>query len=241
MLAEKIRTETGLIVLPLRLTGLFYDHGPAGDRLTLALRCLMRGGALAQEDGAAKAAFFPTAPMPEPMSPADNHLVGQALQHAGGLPALEIAPLPVSSRLLRRFGAGDAGPTGEWSLHVVSAIPDSAGHVAVMPDDKGEVRILPGAAVEPGETPWAAATRVATAVLGRAIAITGLPAIYIDDTAPQMTLLFLHETQTAGTAGNVVWLDPTDQTSTMRSLDREQALTALQPAPATTFQMKGQV
>ncbi len=191
-LAEAIRTETGLIVLPLRLTGLFFDKGPAGDRLTLALRCLLRGGSLEREDGDATAAFFPTAPLPEPMSSAGSRLVAQALHHAGGPPAMEMTPLDVTSRLLRRLGASDDGPTGDWSLRVVSVIHDGDGRVAWVPDASGERWRLPAALSEPGVAPWATAERLAATALGKAAAVVDLPAVYVAIDAPLMTLLFSH-------------------------------------------------
>ncbi len=234
-LAEAIRTGTGLIVLPLRLTALFFDKGPAGDRLTLALRCLLRGGSLEREDGNATVAFFPTAPLPEPLGPADSRLVDQALHHAGGPPALETTPLGVTSRLLRRFGAGEDGPTGDWSLRVVAVMPDNDGRVAWVPDAGGDQWRLPAAPVEPGEAPWATAGRLAAAALGRAAPVAGLPAIYVDEEAPVMTLLFSHA-PAPGTSGNAVrWRPPEADDPTQHPAYRNLAQTALQPGPTTLF------
>ena len=44
LLDQAFRQETSLIVMPVRMTGLFYDAGVSGGELTFSFRCAMRAG-----------------------------------------------------------------------------------------------------------------------------------------------------------------------------------------------------
>lgn len=237
-LAEAIRAETGLIVFPLRLTGLFYDPGSAGGRLTLAVRCLLRGGSLEREDAPPAAAFLPTAPLPGAVATGSRPLLEQAVRHAGGPPALELAGSALATRLLRKLGASSDRPAGDWSVRVMSVIPDANGRVVVIRAEQNGEWALPAALVAPGEAPWDAARRTVQVTLGQDAAVVGLPAIYLASAAPEMTLLFLHETQAVVRQGGVHLLDPADEAAAWQPAAREQARTALQPEPATRFHVE---
>lgn len=237
-LAKTIRAETGLIVFPLRLTGLFFEQGAGGDRLTLALRCLLRGGSLEREDGPPAAAFLPTAPLPDAVSPNDRRLLEQAVRHAGGPPALETSQLGVASRLLRRLGGSSDGPAGDWTVRTVSVIPDGTGRVVAVPGERKGEWSLPAPPVAPGAPPWEAARRMAQATLGSDAAVVGLPAIYLAAAAPVMTLLFRHETKPLADSDTARWLDPADEAVAWQPLAREQARIALQPESATQFRLE---
>ncbi len=79
-------------------------------------------------------------------------------------------------------------------------MPDNDGRVAWVPAAGGDQWRLPGAPVDRAST-WATAGRLAAAALGRAAPVAGLPAIYVDEEAPVMTLLFSHA-PAPGTSGN---------------------------------------
>jgi len=80
--ATTFREETGLIVLPVRLTGLYFRPG-APDLLFFCFRCLLRGGNLTISAGQAEAGFFDSQPLPQPMLPIHQQQVSQALYPTG--------------------------------------------------------------------------------------------------------------------------------------------------------------
>ena len=67
MLARAFREDTALIVLPVRLTGLYYDGRESGA-LTFCYRCTMRGGDLSVPEGRPPAGFFEL-PLPRALAP----------------------------------------------------------------------------------------------------------------------------------------------------------------------------
>lgn len=185
-LARTIRESTGLIALPLRLTGLY--SAPAG--LTLAFRAIQRGGAIKQVDGQPVAGFFEASPPPEPMPPAHRQQLADALHHAGGPPVCAEATTSLLGRLQRALGSAPAPPAGTvWDMSVTLIAADAAGHVLwqVGPED-GRYH-LPEAAVAAGEPPWTAAAQLSRS-LDIAPAEPRLAGVYLHPSRPAITFAF---------------------------------------------------
>lgn len=150
------RQQTGLIVMPVRLTGLYFDRGVAGGQLTFSFRCTMRGGDLAIPAGESPAGFFDCPPLPAGLSASFRRQVDDALHHAGGPPALADETGGVGARIGRLLGRGAAGDLGAWHVAAREAAGGSDGvEWAVVGPDTA----LPAPAGDPAQPPWESVTR----------------------------------------------------------------------------------
>lgn len=158
LLDQAFRQETSLIVMPVRMTGLFYDAGVSGGELTFSFRCTMRGGDLVVPDAGRPAGFFDCPPLPEGLSPKFRQQAENALHHPGGPPHLETTG-GISQRLGRLFGRGKSADEGEQWRVSTRMIDEPAGHgvefVVASLDEKSTSTPIPA-----GESPWAAAQRI---------------------------------------------------------------------------------
>jgi hypothetical protein len=142
-LARAFRRETGLVVLPVRLTGLYYADRPAGGALTLVYRCTRRGGEISAAE-ATPCGFFDPTPPPAGLSPRHARHLADAVGHAGGPPIMTREPRDWR-RLGRRLGDQEADHATDWEVGVVTW----AG---------GSRRSIERLAT--GEAPWEAAARL---------------------------------------------------------------------------------
>jgi hypothetical protein len=152
------RRQTGLIVMPVRLTGLYFDRGVAGGRLTFSFRCTMRGGDLAIPAGESPAGFFDCPPLPTGLSTRFRRQVDDALHHAGGSPALADEAGGAVARLGRLLGRGTAEELDAWHVSVrlaVSGDGDNGVEWAVIGPDASQ----PATAADPAQPPWESAAR----------------------------------------------------------------------------------
>lgn len=186
-LAGFVREQTGLIILPVRLTGLSFGRRREADNLTFIYRCLMRGGSLGEE-ARQTSGFFDAQPLPGPMLARDRHVVDQALRHAGGPAAWETEPRDIISAVRTWLAGSDVEPSGEvWTAEVRLVVRDSEGRTLIRPADQTSIGMLAGL-VRPREAPWQAAARL-LAPFGVERA-AGLPEVVIDRESPRITFLF---------------------------------------------------
>lgn len=156
-LARAFREDTALIVLPVRLTGLYYDNWSSGEELTFCFRCTMRGGAL-QPDS--KAGFF-DAPLPAALSGRHRRRVEQALHHAGGPPLMKREWPGLGAALGGLFGRRDTTGQGRTWQAIVKLVADAGhGQTVWRRAAPGEQSRLPATRLSAGEAPWAAAKRL---------------------------------------------------------------------------------
>lgn len=184
-LDRAFRQETGLIVMPVRLTGVFYDGDAPGGELTFCFRCTMRGGDLAVPDGGRPAGFFDYPPLPDGLPPKFRQQVESALRHPGGQPDLENVTGSVGRRLGRLFGRSEPAGEGEqWRVTVRVAEKPPANVVECVVTNADEGRS--STPVSAGESPWAAAERL----FGEEHPAVELSRVEIDAIHPTITLVF---------------------------------------------------
>jgi hypothetical protein len=155
-LARAFRDDTALIVLPIRLTGLYFNNRPPGGELTFCFRCTMRGGALEPES---RAAFF-DAPLPAGLPARYRRQVEQALHHPGGSPHMEHESKGLGARLGHLLGARAAISETTWAAKVKLVVDASHKQVVWQRAASGGPWRLPVAAVSNREAPWEAAARL---------------------------------------------------------------------------------
>lgn len=155
-LARAFREETGLIVMPVRLTGLYYS-GRGDGRLVFCFRCTMRGGDLVVPDGQPAAGFFDCTPLPAGLSTSHRQQLDEALHHAGGPPSMAQEATGIGAWLGRLVGRAErASESIHWDVSVQNS--DATEEAMV---EWSLVDSLPEQAtlVESGEAPWETAER----------------------------------------------------------------------------------
>lgn len=157
-LARAFREDTSLLVMPVRLTGLYYSDRPPDGQLVFSFRCTMRGGDLGAGDEP-RVGFFDEA---RPGLPARfQRRVEQALHHPGGPPFMEREGEGVTDRLGRLFGSRVTEEESlAWEVAVKVIVFGSEGQVVWVHSSPGKSWRLPATAVARGEAPWEAAGRL---------------------------------------------------------------------------------
>jgi hypothetical protein len=158
-LARAFREDTALIVMPVRLTGLYYDNWSNGGELTFCFRCTMRGGAL--DPAAQPPAGFFDPPLPGALLSRYRRRIEQALLHAGG-PLLMKREWPgLGATLGGPFGESAATDKGQAWEAIVKLVADARhGQTVWQQAAPGAQPRLPATRLAAGETPWGAARRL---------------------------------------------------------------------------------
>ncbi len=159
-LARVFREETGVIVMPIRLTGI-YHSGRDGGRVTFCYRCTMRGGVLQVPEGYPPAGFFDFSPLPRGLSPGYRQQVDEALHHAGGPPSMTGEASDAGAWFGRMVGrAKPAADSVAWdvSVKLVEAADDDVVEMTLVDQDAAPADDAVG--VKPGEAPWETAARL---------------------------------------------------------------------------------
>jgi hypothetical protein len=158
-LASAFREDTALIVMPVRLTGLYYSDQPPGGELTFCFRCTIRGGNLDTEDQSPAGFFDP--PLPGRLPAPYRHRVEQALHHPGGPPYLEREGHGLGARLGRLFGGRVVKQEdATWEITVKLIADGGHGQIIWNRGGPNERWRLPATRPAAGEAPWDAADRL---------------------------------------------------------------------------------
>jgi ADP-ribose pyrophosphatase YjhB (NUDIX family) len=204
--AREVRQETGLIVVPVRLVGLYYFRLRKRENLNFVFRCLRRGGQLAPSAESPEVDFFPAGALPAPMADFHRRRIIQALSHEGGpplwveeraswrsfLPGLKLRTIvyPRLRRQRAREGLPPYQSPPDLSVSAFVIARDRAGDILwTRRPGAGEWR-LPGADCPGSEAPWRVgghAFRKTTAV---APILTGLSGFYLDGSSNHVELAF---------------------------------------------------
>lgn len=210
--AREVREQTGLIVMPVRLAGLYYAAGSPAPVLTLSFRCIMRGGTITEaESGQRQAGFFKRQALPEPMMADDIEIVQETALHAGGRPFWRSHPEStvrriqsfLEQRVLRR-APQETMPDGEmWRVWVTLVMQREEG-VLWMQRHGSDVWQLPVAPVGNDEPPWVTAARVIEGDTAMDAVVEDLSGMYLTagETAATFTFVaaapaLVHRTATA--------------------------------------------
>ncbi len=172
--AREVREETGLIIEPVRLVGLYYVPAKP-DYLSLLFRCIMRGGEITTSNESLHAGFFKTNPYPRPMLDFHKERIQNSLIHQGGPPYWGTQELPTRLRIgkllinrivypwmdfrRRRKGLPAYQPPPRWEAHVSTIFRDKHGHILWTKSKGSDEWVLPGGASVSNEAPWDTAVR----------------------------------------------------------------------------------
>lgn len=199
---QAVRDTSGLIVMAVRLAGLFFWPEKPDGYLFLCFRCIMRGGVIAEEDGEPQAGFFNLTELSAPMLPLHEEQVQRTLYHKGGRPYWGRQSSSLSMRLRNLFGVRQASwaeePTGPaWQTQVTSIIRNDAGGVLWL--QQGGGWRLPGGAGAEMEPPWETAVRTVREQLGCEVQLTHLSGVYPQGETAQMAFAFTADVMQSAT------------------------------------------
>ena len=203
---REVKEETGLIVMPVRLVGLYYLPTKPNDYLTFCYRCILRGGELQTSEESPQAGFFKTNPYPKPMLPLSKERVQRSLVHQGGPPYWGTHQLSKSMRLgnlflnsviypwfnLRQKLAGKEHytPPAHWQIKVKLVIKDVYQRVLWIKNHDQDTWHIPGGPSLPKEPPWITANRISNKIFDTSIKLKDIKGIYNYQAKPEMLIIF---------------------------------------------------
>jgi ADP-ribose pyrophosphatase YjhB (NUDIX family) len=205
---REVREETGLIVMAVRLVGLYYLPTQPNDFLTLCFRCIMRGGEITTSEESLRVGFFKTNPLPKPMLDLHQERIQRSLAHQGGPPYWGSNTLSSRLRLgnslmnrviypwlhfrRRRACQPPYEPPLGWQARSAVIIRNNQGQVLWTrdQDDHGQTWMLPGGTSEAKEPPWNTAVRSVQTSIGIRAKLSGLSGVYPAPDKPEMTFSF---------------------------------------------------
>lgn len=254
--AREVREETGLIVMPVRLVGLYYLPTRPNDYLALAFRCIMRGGEISTSPESPQAGFFKTNPLPKPMLDLHKEQIQRSLEHHGGPPYWGSHKLSTRLHLgnmlmnriiypwlhLRRRRAGQPPyePPPAWQARSAIIIRDQKGRVLWTKENGGKNWILPGAVSPAKEPPWETAVHATKSSAGITARLSGLNGVYPSANKPEITFSFNAETSSApGTSptGESAYFAPGNEPEEALPQHLSFVLDAAEPADSPVFRL----
>lgn len=208
-LAREVKEETGLLVMPVRLVGLYFWEAKPSGILVFVFRCIQRGGKLKASPESPEVGFFPSKAFPKPMLGLHRLRLDRAVAHSGGGVDLEVQQMTWQMRMgrtlinqlvyryldirrvVRRETPYQQPP--KWRVTVNVMARNSAGEIGWLKQADGDGYALPSGVPNYLEAPWDAAARIASKRLGQPVTIKELEAVYVDEGKASMELLFSSE------------------------------------------------
>jgi 8-oxo-dGTP diphosphatase len=205
--AREIREETGLIALPVRLTGLyFWQWSATMPMLAFTFRCIQRGGELQTSPESLQVGFFKVKPLPRSLINIHRERVLEAWRHSGGPPIWKRQKLPFWGQLmlklvrglvypwknLRRRLKGDSPfvPAPVWHVAAFAVVRNEQGQVLWVKQPEAGLWQLPGGHCGANEAPWETAVRHTRQQTGLTVRLEDLGGVYVTENEAQMVLVF---------------------------------------------------
>jgi 8-oxo-dGTP diphosphatase len=205
--AREIREETGLIAMPVRLTGLYFWQWSADmPILNFTFRCIQRGGELQTSAESLRVGFFGVNPLPRSLLNIHRERVLEAWQHEGGPPVWKRQKLTFWGQLGKLIITGLIYPWKNWRRRLrrePAFVPAPPWHVAVfvvIRNEEGAVLWLrqsddapwqlPGGVCAGNEAPWETAVRQTQQQTGLIVELEDLTGVYVLENRAQMRLVF---------------------------------------------------
>jgi hypothetical protein len=186
------RESTGLIIQPVRLTGLYHRREKVTGHLSLVYRCIVRGGELASPDGSPIAGFFDLRDLPPGTTAESRRFLTDACQHTGGPPVLNSLDEGVAGLWRRLVMSPPARDTNQddWSITSCLVLVDENERVTWVPAQPEASYQLPTVTANPAEAPWAAVEQFREEISKKDYAPVELRKLQIAPERPTMKLVF---------------------------------------------------
>lgn len=205
--AQEVREETGMIVLPVRLVALNYWPRKPHGALGFIFRCLIRGGEPAPSTESLQVGFFSQAKLPRPILDFHWQTIQDGWFHKGGPPVLRQRRISLSDRVAlflltnfiypfknrrRRRQGNEYIPPPIWSVRVQVIARNSSGEILWLEQNAGLG--LPGCELtKADEAPWETAVRLLQEHTGLPAKIIHVPVVTVKKESSEMTITFTAE------------------------------------------------
>ncbi len=203
---REIREETGLIVHPVRLVGLYYLPWQPDPYLFLCFRCIPRDGKLSTSDETPRSGFFRTNPLPDTMVAFHKEQVEQGFTHSGGPPSWKVQQMTPTLRItnillnslvypwlqFRRSRRGQPAyvPPPQWRIRSTLALSAGGGETLLLYDQSSSKWSLPSSDTSIAAPPWILAEQLAEDTVAGSVTLTDLSGIYVWKDEPLMEFVF---------------------------------------------------
>ena len=170
---REVKEETGLLVMPVRLVGLYFAPIPPHGYLSIVYRCIQRGGKIETSDESPVVGFYGTRPLPQSILNIHRERIEHGLQHRGGAPNwirqktslklllrflyIKLIVYPRLDRQRRRLGQPTHQPTPGWQAEARLIMQNDAGDI--LWERQADGWQLPGGNCLRNEAPWETAVR----------------------------------------------------------------------------------
>lgn len=174
--SREVAEETGLEVVPARLTAVYHAPFFGLEYLIFGFRCLQAGGELRPSSETPRLGYFMPTGLPRRMLDINRSHVQESLAHVAPEPLLRSQspslPLRLAKRLIaplvyrwldvRRRARGEPlyAPPPPWQLNVSLTMADADGRWLWVRGAEGARWRLPSGRRRDGEAPWIAAERI---------------------------------------------------------------------------------
>lgn len=254
--AREVREETGLIVYPVRLVGMYFQDIAEGGMLLLSFRCIQRGGDITPSPESPLVAWFKAHKLPSPMLSFHRERTRQALAHDGGPPVWtrynwslmqKFGRFLVTNIVYRwkdwqrkRRGEPPYQPPPAWQTGAFTIIRNAEGRVLWVKRTDRDIWNLPGGVSEPDEAPWETAVRETREETGLHVKLVDLSSVNVYHDLPNMTFNFTAEISrgaltTGPEAAEFAWFTPGAEPGNCVQQHVERVADAAGPSTETVF------
>jgi len=261
---REVREETGLIVMPVRLVGLYFWDTKSRGMLTFVFRCIQRGGELATSEESPVVGFYPASPLPNPMIDFHRKRLESAFKHLGGPPVwgthetswrLRLGRLFVFNVVyrylnLKRFVLRQPRyqPPTVWQVHAYGVCQNDQGQVLWVKRQGEELWGLPHGRSDDQqlEAPWDSLVKDVSLESGMILQPSNLTGVYLCDEPDHLHLVFTamidHANQTGGkNQVETAYFTPGQEPSETTSYQTQWVADALNGDPETVFRKSKEV
>ena len=203
---REVKEETGLIVMPVRLVGLYYFPTTKQNYLSFCFRCIMRGGQIKKTEEALQAGFFKANPLPGPMLEFHKKRVSQSLTHQDGAPLLVTQEFPWRLRLgkwvldhiiypwldlrRRQQGIERYQEPPQWRVTNYLIIKNNEGKILWAKAKNSNEWNLPYIESQPNQAPWETAAQMVKNPREIGFHLSRLTGIDTAENSPEMALIY---------------------------------------------------
>lgn len=208
---REMREETGLIVLPIRLVGVYYLGGQGQDWMSFSFRCLLRGGTITTSSESLQVGYHDLQHLPI-MAGFHEERVRRGATHPGGAPYWGRQEMAWRDRVMRTllfkviYPAKNLRrtllkepayqPPPDWRSWAFGVLRNAQGDVLWVKHTSPDCWMLPGGQSWVGEAPWETAVRLIPQQTGLTARLLNLPLVTIYRQEPRLDLVFTTEIAT---------------------------------------------
>lgn len=204
--AREVKEETGLIVHPVRLVGVYFWHTGSESYLMFSFRCIKRGGEITPSPESPRVGYVNYQELPRQMARFHRQRIQHGVTHTAPAPVLSISHTGWQEKLgrlalryaiypfkdlQRKWHQQPAYvPPPEWKTGAFAVIRNEAGAVLWVQRADNGLWNLPGGVGYEHEAPWQTAVRETHEETGLTVQVIALTSVNVYEEEPNLTCTF---------------------------------------------------